>query len=72
MQKWEYAVLVINPNREGTNLTLPGKETARVPEDLPELLNSLGEEGFEVATSTIIVSQGTTTAERIVFKRPKP
>jgi hypothetical protein len=70
MQKWEYAVLVINPNREGMSLTLPGKETEKAPDDLPMVLNDLGDIGFELITSIVTTTNGTTTAEQMVFKRP--
>ena len=72
MTKWEYAILVWRFSTCSWTLLLPDRRrqdsVGSVPEnDLCETLNSLGEQGWEVAAS-----HATKSESRWTLKRPLP
>jgi hypothetical protein len=69
-QLWEYAVLVVNMGLNEMHLNLGGKEPERIDVDLPFFLNRLGADGWELVSNAMTTSNGSTTAERLIFKRP--
>jgi len=63
MNKWEYKVVY--------GLYTKGEERFEEFEELKEMLNEKGEQGWELAGVLPIVSQGITNFEWFIFKRPK-
>ncbi len=67
MQKWEYAFVVLGQGVVGVKL--PNSQSKPATGELLDVLNSLGEDGWELVTSNF--GEPTVIPAQYVFKRPK-
>ena len=67
MQKWEYALVLVGKVVE---IKLPNGQSKPATGELLDVLNTLGEDGWELVTSSF--GEPTIIMAQYVFKRAKP
>lgn len=68
MQKWEYATIVSVKERKDLTVFVPGQGNGSFSGTVPEALNALGNQGWELVTSML---EDDAQSAVFFFKRPK-